>query len=321
MIRLTGIALIAALGFFATGLAEDSRKIRIGMSQTIFAGLHPGDAKMTMVQIVEMAGFGEHELEIEVFETEEVFVEAVREGRIDFFPILATEFLDWGRSFDVVPAAAFLKDDADPRSPVVLLSSNPDFKLADLSGKSLIVDESHSFGIGRIWLAAETIEARIGNAFDLCSEVKFVRKPTEAVLPVFFKQKDFCLLNRRDWESLADLNPQLNGLHVVAESEPLIVALLGFRADYDPELRDQFVKDLSHLHETRGGKQVLTIAKTTGVSPFQAEWLINTEKLIERHRRLTKPAEPEDPEPETDGLGAKILQRIDPDELRRERTQ
>ena len=36
--------------------------IRLGMPLNIFSGLNPGDAKLTMVQILSLAGFGEHEI-------------------------------------------------------------------------------------------------------------------------------------------------------------------------------------------------------------------------------------------------------------------
>ncbi len=287
---------IAAIFCLAGSLAPAGEsRISVGMPHSIFAGLNPGDAKLTMTQILKMAGFGKHQLEVTLVENHVAFEAAIREERIDFFPILSLDFLRFGVELGVHPAAVSLAAGNDPRSSLVLLTARQEStNLSDFSGAQLVVDESHTFGLERIWLETLLVEAGLGSPEEVFPGLTNVNKPAKALLPAFFGQSDLCLVTRRDWELMAELNPQLKSrLKPVAESEPLLCVMMAFRKNYDAQRRQRFIADITRLHETPAGKQVLTVTKTERIAVFRPEWLEETRRLFERHRELTEKPQPE----------------------------
>ena len=287
MIRTIPVHLIFTLALVFTGFAGE--KIRVGMPETIFAGLNPGDAKLTMIQIMEMAGFGKQEIDVRLYANASEFVAALRAEEVDFFPLSSLDFVRLEQDLEVEPVAINQSEGKDPRSSLLLLTSRESTDLRDFVGGSLIIDRSHSFGLDRIWLESLLMESGFGSPEETFGSVTWVDKPGRALLPAFFGKCDLCLATRRDWEVLAELNPQLSHrLKPAAESGKLIMAVLAFRKGYDSARMKRFVDDLTHLHETPAGKQVLTITKTERIINYRPEYLEETRQLILRHAELTQ---------------------------------
>ncbi|WP_320045273.1 hypothetical protein [uncultured Desulfobacter sp.] len=59
------------------------------------------------------------------------------------------------------------------------------------------------------WLRSLMVEKGLGQADTYFSKLKWVNKINEAVLPVFFKQADACLVNLKGLDIMAELNPQI----------------------------------------------------------------------------------------------------------------
>jgi ABC-type phosphate/phosphonate transport system substrate-binding protein len=151
----------------------------------------------------------------------------------------------------------------------------------------LIVDESGSAGLETDWLNTEIGELAQQETEAFFGGVSRVKNPSQAVLPVFFGKADLCVVTRARWEMLAELNPQvLQKMRVVAESDPLLTFVLGFRVGAKDAEKDRLLEELFGLHATKRGKQVLTMTRTKQIVPLQEEWLEGVRHLSKRHQAL-----------------------------------
>ena len=103
---------------------------------------------------------------------------------------------------------------------------------------------------------------------------------------------DLCLTTESEWETLAELNPQLKmQLKAVAMSEPLLTNVMCFHRKYQNGRRKTVVDEMLKMHETLKGRQLLTITRTDRMVAFKPDSLDSLIKLRERHRNLAATAE------------------------------
>jgi phosphonate transport system substrate-binding protein len=104
--------------------------------------------------------------------------------------------------------------------------------------------------------------------------IKTVDKPSQAILPVFFKQTDACLVFRRSYQTVVELNPQVgHQLLAIAQSLPILRGLLVLRKDYSDKIKKVVMKTMTELHTHPQGKQILTLLKYDKLVRFKPEYL------------------------------------------------
>jgi phosphonate transport system substrate-binding protein len=118
---------------------------------------------------------------------------------------------------------------------------------------------------------------------------KSVENPSQAILPVFFKKMDACLVMRRLFQTVAELNPQIGkDLVVIAESPPLLRGIIVFRKDYREKLKRSVSKTLAELHTHPEGKQILTLLKYDKLVKFKPEHLRSVERFYDSVKHAQK---------------------------------
>ncbi|MBM4087226.1 MAG: phosphate/phosphite/phosphonate ABC transporter substrate-binding protein, partial [Planctomycetes bacterium] len=83
-------------------------------------------------------------------------------------------------------------------------------KLADLKGKSLLMEKTgYTNSLARLWLDVRLLEEGLPESQSVFQQIKEATRVARVCLPVFFRQGDACLVNRRGYETLTELNPQI----------------------------------------------------------------------------------------------------------------
>ena len=159
--------------------------------------------------------------------------------------------------------------------------------LADLRGRSLMVLEGGGEGMARAWLDLLLLEQGMGDTASFFGATYSVPKANRAALPVFFGQRDACLLTKGAFDTIAELNPQLGtALSAVATSPPLQHSLVLVGAQYDPATRPAVLDALLNLHQTPRGQQVLSLFGRERLVVGTAADLLPTLQLLDRLARL-----------------------------------
>ena len=127
-----------------------------------------------------------------------------------------------------------------------------------------------------------------GDATNFCSRMTFVAKVSKVVLPVFFRKLDACIVTKRGFETMSELNPQTGQqLKTLAVSPALVPFLFCFRADYTSPIRKQVVAEISKWHTTPAGRQILTIFQCDRLEEGTFACLESAQELLDTQRRLS----------------------------------
>ena len=160
-------------------------------------------------------------------------------------------------------------------------------RIEDLRGRTLAVFKNARMSLAPIWLDVRLIEAGFSGTTGFCGHVTPISKLSQTVLKVFFRQIDACLVTRRGFETMNELNPQLGQqLKVLVESPELVPTVFCCRADLSLAVKDQLLAEFVKVHTTPAGQQVLTIFQSDQLTEGQASCLDSALELRAKHDRL-----------------------------------
>lgn len=160
-------------------------------------------------------------------------------------------------------------------------------RLADLRGRSLLLYENSRTCLDRIWLDNILAAAHLGAADTSLGRMGSSSKLSRVVLPVFFRQADACLVTRRGFNTMCELNPQLaKQLRTLEESPKLVTTFLAFHKDCPPETKRRFLVAVRDLPQTVAGRQVLMLFGATRLVEGDISVLRGTLDLLHSYERL-----------------------------------
>jgi ABC-type phosphate/phosphonate transport system substrate-binding protein len=138
-----------------------------------------------------------------------------------------------------------------------------------------------------MWLDTFLIKHGTSNSRSLFANIKGVEKISQAVIPVFFKQADACLVPRKGFETMIELNPQLGEqLTIVATSPCYILAGVFFRKDFREDIKNLILQTCLKFNTYPSGKQILTLFKAEAFVPFKSSYFDNLLELIKEYEHL-----------------------------------
>lgn len=160
-------------------------------------------------------------------------------------------------------------------------------RLTDLRGRSLLVFHNPRTSLACPWL--ETVLGQDGEngLAGFFSRVAEFSKLTRAILPVFFRQSDACLVTRQGFETAAELNPQVGKqLRVSAASEELVPVVFCFRDDYHTTLRQRLLAEIAHVNLSPAGQQFMTLFQCDALVEKPESTMGNAFDLLATHQTL-----------------------------------
>jgi len=296
----TGAALALLLGRGAAGSlraepAGETKPLRIGFSAAMFAEVNENDAGAAVRVWAQVLG-RDRGIPIEpaahiLHGAAEIEV-ALRHEEVDCLTMTAEEFWILRPYLRLDPLVVSATDGKITDEYLVLVRVDGGLDtLAALHGRSLQVLQSPRTSMASIWLDTLLAENGLERADRLCSRVVQVAKLARAVLPVFFGQVDACLVTRRGYESIRELNPQVGKqLKVLVSSPALVPAIFCFRANYESPYRERILTELDQLNLNPAGRQFMTLFQSGEFRRAEAACMDSTIELLERHRRLCPPS-------------------------------
>lgn len=275
------------------GWAADA-PVQAGFSATTLSAVDIQDAQVALKvwfeQILTAEGLDYH-FENPVFRTAEELDHVVKSDGFDVLTLSAVEFIrlsQYGK-FEY-PLASEISGKLLDRLVLLVHNDSKVSNLADLKGKKLLIDIRLAGENPEMWLEVELAKAGLppGRAhFQVIKKVK--EKPSQAILPVFFKQTDVCIVREESYEAVVEMNPQVKKFtRVLMTSQPLIRGVTVFRKGFDPTKRDNVIKSSKKLHLNPKGKQVLTLFKVDNIIELKTEDLASIQALYRQYQELSK---------------------------------
>lgn len=264
---------------------------RMAFSSGMFTEVNEGDARAAMkVWILTIAK--DRGLPVDpdphICRNVEELTHVGKSLNVEAFGFTMPEYPALSRHFNFDRIALSSTDGSVTEEYLVLVHRDSGFSsLAQLKGRSLNLLQGPRMGLAAIWFETQLLEAGHGRTADFMGRVSTLPKSSTAVLQVFFRQVDACVVNRTAFKLLGELNPQLDKqLRVLAASPGMVPAGFAFRADVMSINRPQILAEMTSMTRSPAGRQILTLTQSDAIADYPISFLDESLALIAKHERL-----------------------------------
>ena len=275
----------------ACGQGPAERPLRMGFMAASFFDVDPRDARIaTEAWLGQVAESMDKRLDPQalVFSDSEAVVEALQTGALE---VMGLGILDYLAFRDRAPLEASLvlasAGETVLEEYVLLVHRDrmPD-SLAQLRGTRIRIGAWQG-GLVRMWLDVLLGREGLPRSQAFFGSVEREERAVQTILPVFFKQVDACIVERRTLAAMIELNPQIGeDLVVWARLPHILPGVICFSEGCDPDLRASVRDGGLQLHTAPEGRQVLTLYRSERIVPFEPDHLRGVLALVAEHERL-----------------------------------
>lgn len=272
------------------GTADTRTIVHIGISHASFGQISANDANAALkAWAVSVLRERDSKIkpEVRVFENPVELRESLVKGNLDFVTMIPEEFIDSDqhpREVLVVSRGGGFKE----HYALVTHSASGIRHISDLRGKRLVRNSSQRDTLSMPWLELQLGTNSLPAASSFFKEIRSMETPSKAVLMVFFRQADACLVKLTALETARELNPQLNrDLQVLALSPGIIPSVAFFRDNWADPMRQDLETTMLNLHATPAGQQVLTVFQGSALQKIEITEFNETRALLEAFRQMT----------------------------------
>jgi ABC-type phosphate/phosphonate transport system substrate-binding protein len=271
------------------GEGSNKKSVVVGYSSRVFCSVDSKDViALTKVwmELVDRKMNNPWKTNVAFFENIRELENALSSGEVDIAVLLPEEFIRLRRNIPLVPvlSADYGKHFYDE---LVLLVRN-DSGITDISqlrNKRLKIQTGQKGTIPMQWLDLLLAQNAFTDARRFFSTIQEADRASQVVLPVFFGQADACLANQTEFETVAEMNPQISRrLRVLEKSPGYLTGVIAVRKDSTSERRNALLDAIQQLQSEPRGVQLLTLFRINRLIPFKAEHLASVEQLLKDHR-------------------------------------
>jgi ABC-type phosphate/phosphonate transport system substrate-binding protein len=278
------------------GLAQSSpfppnSAVNIGFSTRVLAGMNRADV-IAGLQAWVLALTREQHLsfraDCRIFETTADIEKAIQGGQIDVITAATDDFVVLEKA---VPLNGYFTSTYSGKITedyvLVVDRDQAARDLKDLRGHDLLLLDHHRMTLAPLWLDTELLRRKLPTSARFFGKITHVTKPDQAILPVFFRRSAAALVTRAQFNTAAELNPQLaKQLRILAFSPPLIPAIGALRGNTISGAGAFYRKEALRTNKSVGGRQILNLFQSDGVVEVKATDLAETRALLAEYTRL-----------------------------------
>jgi phosphonate transport system substrate-binding protein len=297
-VRLVASAFLACAVLFIaadpgkTGAADTQDpafSLMIGYMASVFVDVDMDDARVVTKlwsDLVVRKKSGKAETTI--YQDLSVLERDLKAGKVDMAILVANEFMELRNRAPLEAIMVSSREKEFYEELYLLVRKDSGIRsVKDLRNKTFILQKGQYAVVHKIWLETLLMKEGDHDARQFFSAVKDARKPSQAVMPVFFRQADACIITRNGFDVMAEMNPQLrNELLILARSPKIASGVIALRKDYREDRKETVRELLSTLHEDTQGKQLLTLFRMSKLVPFRQEYMTSMEAFLREHRDL-----------------------------------
>lgn len=221
------------------------------------------------------------------FSPPEQLYQKIRDGQVDAFSLPLPEYLQIASYTD---SSLLVEQSYVNGGEEYLILVHADSGLqhpADLHGRSLVQYVGNPMCLANDWLAVLLAASNLGPPESYFSQITPSLKASRAILPVFFRQSDACLVTRRAFDTMAEMNPQLSvKLRVIATSPKLVPIIIAFHKNSSAQQRERFRTALTNLGNTVAGRQILALFNSRQMAAANVSVLASAIEIVNASRRL-----------------------------------
>ncbi len=275
---------------------DDAKIITIthGYMESLFNNLNKKDA-----QIATEYWFNQIILDIKeptktktvVYHDLPSLIAVIRAKQVDFVGLTSLDYFQIKDNLPLEPFLAYTVGGKLGTIYYLLVSKDQEStSLNGLKNKRLLVQKHDESGqIPILWLNSLLRKQGLPPADVFFRSIKMVETASQAILPIFFKQADCCIVAREGFETSRELNPQIGEkLAIAVRSPSLLIGLLAVRKDVSETIKKAVAEVAVNLASYPKGKQILTLFRIGGFRHFQPTDLDSVLELIKEQNKIKK---------------------------------
>ena len=270
--------------------AEDGSKLRIGFTGSAFQDVTNTDIKAAvsvLIQKVAWQHFGKGESRF--YETLSEMTMDLKNRKIDVLATPVEEYMEMKKHLPLDPLLVTSSDNGSEMELLLLVRKDSGIRtFRDLRGRTIVVPPRNPrcLDMYTAWLETLSMEEGSKGLDTYFSSAKETRTVAKAIMPVFFRQADACVVTRQVFDLTAELNPQINReISIIARKGKLSQGVIAVDRRLSEESKERVRQAFLTLHQTPEGKQILMLFKVRKLVPFIPGYLKATEALYAEHSR------------------------------------
>ncbi len=267
--------------------------VSLGYIQNALTEVNTTDAKVAMEILfgkIVMRNLPEYRSEAVIFPDLTHAIQAFQAGDIGMLAMTSIDYLKARKQTKMTPAFVTHKG-TDPYDEFLFVvhKTKGIHKLNQLQNKEIFVEKGFLGNIALMWLDALLLEHSLDGRPAFFKNVNRVLKDSKAVLSVFFGQADAGIVRQNTYENLIAFNPQLEkNLTVLHRSPGYLFTVIVFHPGLDEKIQKLSMNICDNLDDYPEGKQIYMLLHIKEISIYKPEYLINIEKLYEKHETIIK---------------------------------
>jgi ABC-type phosphate/phosphonate transport system substrate-binding protein len=270
--------------------AEDGSRLRIGFTGSAFQDVTNTDIKAAvsvLIQKVAWKHFGKGESRF--YETLPEMAADLKDRNIEVLATPVEEFMELRKHLPIDPLLISSSDNGTEMEMILLVRKESGIRsFRDLRGRSIVMPQRNPrcLGMYMAWLETLVMVEGSKGVNTYFSSVKETRTAANAIMPVFFRQADACIVTRQVFELTAEMNPQINReLAIISRKGKLSQGVIAVDRRLPEERRQRLLQAFLTLHQTPEGQQLLMLFKVRKLVPFVPGYLKGTETLFAEYHR------------------------------------
>ncbi len=283
--------LLAVAVCLPAGPAQSTETIHVGFSRSIVGKINENDTmaavKLWSTKLVVTDDVSVN-VQPKIYEDVREIETALNESMVDLINLNAFEFFDLQHLLDHEKfIIAVYGGTINVEYLLLVRRKSRIADIKDLRGCVLRFPKNARNALSTIWLDVELAEAGLPATEHFFDQMISTNKINSAVLPVFFGKADACLVTRKGFATMAELNPQISHkLRILAASKEYVPGFLGFRKSYQSGIKDVIENNIRNWEQTAAGFQFLIMFQMDDFVFQPFEVLGPTMELIKEHRRF-----------------------------------
>lgn len=285
------MALLVVAVWLTPHTAQPNEHLNIGFSRSIIGGVKESDAlaviKVWATELMVSENYMVH-VRPQIYGDVREIKTGLEQKLVDLIAIATNEFFDFQSLLDLEKIVFPVYDgDMTEEYLLVVRKNSPVKELKDLMGGSLSILKNARTALSIVWLDVKLARSGMPSAAYFFNRMKSADNISKALLPIFFGKEDACLVTRKSFEIMAELNPQISHrLKILTASKGYIPGFLAFRKNYQSKIKEIALNRFEFWSQVPAGHQILTIFQVDALVPRPFDILGPTVALIKEHRRF-----------------------------------
>ena len=267
------VAAALVLGMQSSARGADanlqSETIRVAVLTDLVSDVNDNDVRAALsVWFESLARRAGLHVTTSILQSKPQLVEGLRDSKFDVIIVSTLEYPDVARYLDpnTMLFDKLIAETGGAKYLLVVPIDSPIQNLAQLKGHDLLLYREGKGSLGRLWLEGMLKSSGLGTVDTFFRKTTPQTKVSRALLPVYFKQADACLVTEQGFRSAAELNPQLAAKsRIIATSPALVTGFGALHRNFTSDVRRKFLDAMSVIHATPEGQQALTLFHTRGL--------------------------------------------------------